>query len=403
MPTARSRITGALVALALASSPSRLLAQGQASDSVRASDTTTAPVRQAAPSAPAVELSGVMYASYQYRGDAAAASANRFDLERVYLTVRSKVGDRVSVRATADVFQQQSAPADAYYRGWTFRAKYAYLQYDLLRSAAGAPGLNANLRGGMLHNVVIEHVEQHWPRWISTTATDRFGFFSSSDLGAALTVSLPRRIGEVYATAVNGPGYTSRETDRFKDYAARLSLTPLAGRVEGLAATLTLTAWAYRGAIASRFVTGGAGQVGAVGEGLRRDRRGLFLAIRDPRLTLAAEWAQRDDEGETGANTTGDPRVVRDSTGRLVSGFAIVRPMAWIGGAAAPPLALVGRWDRVRQNVDGNARADLIIAGATYDLSRKVSVGLDYQELTPRSGASLAGTKTYYARFVANF
>lgn len=399
MPTAPLRLSAALLAIALL--PATARAQRPAADSARSADTTTRPPAPAP--APAVELSGVIYANYQYRGDAAAASANRFELERVYLTVRSTVGDRVSVRATADVFQQQSAPADAYYRGWTLRAKYAYLQYDLRRSDAGANGLNANVRGGMLHNVVIEHIEQHWPRWISTVPVDRFGFFSSSDVGAAAAVSLPRRAGEIYATVVNGPGYTSRETDRFKDYAARVSLTPLAGRVDGLASTLTLTAWGYKGAVASRFVAGGAGQVSPVGAGLRRDRWGAFVAVRAPRLTAAVEWAQRSDEGETGANTSADPRVVRDSTGRMMSGFAIVRPLAWLGGATTSPLAILGRWDRLRQNVDGDAQVDLAIVGATYDLSRKVSVGLDYQELTPNAGSSLAETKTYYARFVANF
>ena len=384
--------------------PGSVIAQRTTADSTRQADTTTRPAAAAAAqTTPAVELSGVIYANYQYRGDRAAASSNRFELERAYLTARARAGDRLSVRVTADVFQQQTAPADAYYRGWTFRAKYAYLQYDLVQAAAGTNGLTANVRGGMLHNVVIEHVEQHWPRWISTTPTDRFGFFSSSDVGVATTVGLPGKTGEVYATIVNGPGYTSRETDRFKDFAARLSLTPLASRAQGLASTLTLTAWAYKGAIASRFVTGGTGQVGAVGEGLRRDRWGALLALRDPRLTAAVEWAQRDDEGETGANTTADPRVVSDSTGRILSGFAIVRPLAWIGGATTSPFALVGRWDRVRQNVDGDAHVNLVIVGATYDLSRRVSVGLDYQELAPHDGASLAGSKTYFGRFVANF
>ncbi len=41
-------------------------------------------------------------------------------------------GDRASIRVTADVFQQASSTnnADAFYKGWVFRAQYAYLQYD---------------------------------------------------------------------------------------------------------------------------------------------------------------------------------------------------------------------------------------------------------------------------------
>ena len=65
-------------------------------------------------------------------------------------------GDRASIRVTTDVFQQQGNGADAFYRGWAIRAKYAYLQYELLKSAYW----NANIRGGILQNVVIDHVER---------------------------------------------------------------------------------------------------------------------------------------------------------------------------------------------------------------------------------------------------
>src|ERR1700686_994314 len=169
-----------------------------------------------------VDFSGVLYANYQYRTDVAAQSANKFDLERAYLTFRMPAGDRASIRITADVFQQLTTPNDAYYKGWVVRAKYAYLQYDLIKSATW----NANIRGGLIHTVVIDHVEQFWPRWISQTPVERAGFFSSADAGVATLWTLPDKFGEFYATITNGPGYTSRETDRFKDYAARLSITP---------------------------------------------------------------------------------------------------------------------------------------------------------------------------------
>jgi len=111
-------------------------------------------------------------------------------------------GDRASIRITADVFQQTTAPQDAFYRGWVVRAKYAYLQYDLIKSTSW----NANIRGGLLHNVVIDHIEQFWPRWISQSPVERAGFFSSSDAGVATTLSFPNKLGEIYATVVNGPG-----------------------------------------------------------------------------------------------------------------------------------------------------------------------------------------------------
>ena len=53
---------------------------------------TTKPAPAASVSIP-VDFSGVIYANYQYRGDAGAAkSANKFDLERAYLTFRMPAG-----------------------------------------------------------------------------------------------------------------------------------------------------------------------------------------------------------------------------------------------------------------------------------------------------------------------
>src|SRR5207237_2710785 len=134
--------------------------------------------------------------------------------------------------------------------------------------------------------------------------------------------------GEVYATIVDGQSYTSRETDRFKDYAARLSITPLSGASNKVIKTFALTGWTYVGAVASSFAAGGAGQVGAVGSSLPRTRAGAFAGFRDPRFSAGAEWDTREDARETGANTLVSARVEGDSTGRLIAGFATIKPFA---------------------------------------------------------------------------
>src|SRR5450756_1312317 len=273
--------TTMIVALGLLALPLAISAQQPA-------DTT----RPAPPPPPAtvsipVDFSGVLYMNFQYRGDAGPAkSSNKFDLERAYLTFRMPAGDRASIRITADVFQQTATGPDAYYKGWVIRAKYAYLQYDYLKSATGFNGV---VRGGLLHNVVIDHDEQFCPRWISQTPVERAGFFASSDAGVATLLTFPNKFGEIYATIVNGPGYTSRETDRFKDYAARLSLTPFGRSDNKLLKTFALTGWTYIGAVASSFAAGGVGQIGPVGVSLPRTRSGVFVGIRDPRLSAGAE------------------------------------------------------------------------------------------------------------------
>jgi hypothetical protein len=347
----------------------------------------------------AISFSGVLFGHYQYRADDAGRDANRFDVERVYLTARAPLGERASVRFTTDLFQR-SGEGDEFYRGWVIRAKYAYVQYDLARSGR-TPTLAARL--GMLHTVVIEHLETFWPRWISPVPEDRFGYFSSADLGVAIEASLPRNLGGLYATITNGPGYTSREVDRFKDVAARVSLTPLASRTAGWLRSLTLTAWGYKGALASRFVDGGAGQVGAVSSSLQRDRWGLFAGVRDPRLTIGLEHSRRLEEGEIGSNTAASPRSVTDSTGRLVSGFVIVRPFQLADAASSVPLAVLARWDEVTPHTDHEARARLIIAGLAWDVTSRLAVSLDYQALHPRNGSSQGESKTYFLHVFASF
>jgi hypothetical protein len=374
----------------------------QRPDSTQRADTTRPaepqPTAEAAKT-PQLDFSGVMFANWSYRVDRGARAQNRFDLERAYLTFRMPAGERASVRITADVVQNTAAPGDAFYRGWAFRAKYAYLQYEALR---GGTGISAAARLGMLQTVVIEHVESFWPRWLSRSAVELNGFFQSADLGVGAQIGLPGKRGEIYATVTNGPGYTSRETDRFKDGAIRLTLTPFSHQ-SGLLQTVALSAWGYKGAIASRFVSGGAGQVGPVGEGLQRDRWGVFAGLKDRRLTLGAELAKRIDEGEVGNNTPASPRVVIDSTSTLVSAFAVVRPLEIIAPERRSPLAAVVRYDRARFNDETGPAQRLIIAGLIWEVTSRLSVAADYQQLLPRDGAAGTDTKTWFTHFVVNF
>jgi hypothetical protein len=307
-------------------------------------------------------------------------------------------GDHAIIRVTTDVFQQTSSGSDAFYRGWVVRAKYAYLQYNFLRR----DDWKANARIGLLHTVFIDHDEAFWPRWISPSPTERAGYFSSADAGIATTVAFPQKLGEAYVTITNGPGYTSREVDRFKDYAARLTLTPWASKSTSMLKTLDMSAWAYVGATASTFVNGGTGQIGRVGESLARDRWGVHVGNLHPRLTAAVEYARRFEEGETGANTVASPRAVTDSTGTLVSAYGIVRPFR-SDGKNPHPFSILARYDRVTVNTDNDRRYDVFIGGMAWDLSSKATVSLDYQENNPVNGNPIAPSKTWFAHFVARF
>ncbi len=382
---------------------------------VAAQSTPAQPSAQPAP-VPPLSVSGLVFGSYNYQlsttpAQLANQNDNGFIIDRAYLTVRAPAGDRLSVRITTDVYQTAETNTQ---NAYTIRAKYAYLQYDVPKFTNGA---TAFARLGILQNVAIEHLESFWPRYLSQTAIERAGFFSSADVGLSAGATLPNKMGEVYATLMNGPGYTSRERDRFKDYAIRLSLTPLANSTTTpLLQTFTITGWGYKGATASGFVNGGAGQIGSVGEALDRSRAGVFVGIKDPRLVLGGELAMRHDGGDAGANTVASPRTGTTTTGRVLSGLTVIRPFAFTNGSGKSPFGLVARYDRVSPSTATTGIAvppstsnsyHNLIGGAFYDLNQRAQFALDYQESLATSNdlsnAPPAQSKGYYLHFMVNF
>ena len=375
----------------------------------------TAPAQPAA-TVPPLSVSGLVFGSYNYQLRTTPAQLtnqidNGFIIDRAYLNFRAPAGDRLSIRVTTDVYQTSETNTQ---NAYTIRAKYAYLQYDAPKYSNGA---SMFARLGILQNVVIEHIESFWPRYLSQTAIERAGFFSSADVGLAAGAALPNKMGDIYATITNGPGYTSRERDRFKDYAIRLSLTPLANRTDmPLLQTFTLTGWGYMGATASTFVNGGSGQVGAVGDALDRSRAGVFVGIKDPRLVLGGEFAMRRDGGDAGANTAASARFGTTTTGRVLSGLTQVRPLAFTNGTGRSPFGLVARYDRVSPSTSTTGIAippspsnsyHTLIGGAFYDLNQRAQFALDYQESLAsnngRSNAPPAQSKGYFLHFMVNF
>ncbi len=378
-------------------------------------------VAQSAPAQPAaavppLSVSGLIFGSYNYQLRTTPAQLtnqndNGFIIDRAYLNFRAPAGDRLSIRVTTDVYQTSETNTQ---NAYTIRAKYAYLQYDAPKSSNGASMFG---RLGILQNVLIEHSEAFWPRYLSQTAVERAGYFSSADVGLAAGVALPNKLGDLYATITNGPGYTSRERDRFKDYAIRLSLTPLANRTEmPLLQSFTLTGWGYKGATASTFVNGGVGQLGPVGAALDRSRAGVFVGIRDPRLVLGGEFAMRRDGGDAGANTAASGRVGTTTTGRMLSGLTQVRPFAFTNGTGKSPFGLVARYDRVSPSAKTTGIAippstsnsyHTLIGGAFYDVNQRAQFALDYQEsLASNNGLSLAPptqSKGYFLHFMVGF
>lgn len=351
---------------------------------------------QSAP-APRIDISGLLFGAFSYRTNPEAKNANKFDLERVYVNFRAPIADRWSLRYTPDISPQQSGV------GYVLRTKYAYVQYDRPANKAGWSGL---VRAGALQTVAIEHIETFWPRWMGTAPVERFGYFSSADVGVAGQVNLPHKRGELYAVWTNGNGYANPETDRFKSYAARLSLTPLAAGRHGLLTTFTVSPWIDINAGASKFVQGGAGQTGAIGEGLTKNRFGVWTGIKDPRLVLAAGYSQRIDGTESGANTAASPRRVSDVTGTLLSGLLVVRPFQLMDSTSKSPLSVLVRYDAITPNTDRSEENHLFEGSLLWDLTKnkRTQIALDYQEtLGTVPAATMAPSKMFQVRLVTAF
>lgn len=372
------------------------------------------------PATAGFDFSGVLFANFQMKSDSASKAAvggqqpNQFQVERVYLNFRMPAGEDGSIRVTTDIFNNSAACGTGCYQGWTARLKYAYFNYNFLHDIGGEKGFNAAVRIGMLHTAIIDHEEQYWNRYLSMTAIERNAFFSSSDVGVAGVLTLPKKWGELYATVANGAGYGQTEQDPYKDYSARLSLTPF-GSSDGFLKAFTISPWVYMGKTASKFINGGTGQVGAVTDGLNKNRAGLFIGVRDRRLTAGLDWAQRTETNETGANTAASPRVAFENTGTLTGAWASVRPFEIFADdpKLKSPLSLFFRFDNLKPYSDQRAAGTgtqttssnntLIIAGGSWDINSKATFSVDYQDLSPNSGSATLESKVLFVHFLINF
>jgi hypothetical protein len=350
------------------------------------------PPAKAEEPAPRIDVSAWLFGSYNVQVDDAAKAANggsspnKFDINRVYLTFRGPLGNRVSFRVTTDI-KQGGATAD--YKGWFIRLKYGYLQYDWMKpTKQGTTGL---ARIGMVHTPIVDHEELFWPRNLVQTGPERAGFFPSADLGAAAQLTLPKKLGEVYGSVLNGTGYENPESNVYKDFGLRVSLTPL-GASTNLLKTFAISPWFSLGGNASKFVSA---PTTPVTRKLTKSFYGVFVGNRDRRLTFGAEYAQRKDDIESGA--TPATVVFTPTTGTLYDAFVIIRPLEFHNpNLATNSLGAVLRLDRFRPNKSVSGYQKFLIAGVFWEPTRKTALILDYQTTEPRNGLAGTTAKTWF-------
>jgi hypothetical protein len=344
--------------------PAALVAQGS-TDSTAQSTVPASPLP--------FDFSSTVFGNYHYNAAQPGQPANNsFSLDRAYLTTKM-----------------------------LYRLKYGYLNYTMLK---GANGAKVDGRVGVIQTPVIETLENYWPRYLSQTPLERAGIMSSADVGAAALVSLPNKVGELYLGVLNGSGYQiPTDQDRFKDYTARLSLTPFGSSDMWLLKNMTLLGYYYKGTTD--------GSITGDSVGMKRDAYGAFLGLKDPRFTFGAEWDQTKNGTQTAITpppTTGNTYTEGDITGRLWSVFGTAKPFQMMD-ANGLPLGIVLRYDNVKSNTDLDGSSRYFVGGLTWDLSKRIQFAVDYQEQVQHdgfaSGSSTLDTPahTWYAHWVANF
>ena len=160
---------------------------------------------------------------------------------------------------------------------------------------------------------------------------------------------------------------------------------------------------------------GGTGQNGPVTGGLDKNRYGVFVGLKDRRITAGASYAQRTETVETGANTPASPRDSYQNSGTLTTAFLSVRPVELFGDnpKTKSPFSVFARMDNFKPYSDQrsagngtqttNSANRLLIAGASWDLNSKAVFSLDYQSLTPQSGSTAVESKIMYMHFQIGF
>ena len=272
---------------------------------------------------------------------------NKFDMERVYFTMKAPLADDWKFQVTTDIYR--NAAAGSYYAGLSVRLKFAYLDYSAMQ------GLSVKF--GMIPGVWSSTEETQWRyRGIDKTISDKYSYFSTADLGLSATYSLPNKLGEVAAYMLNGDGFSAPEANRFKDYSFRTTITPF-GSVDML----------------KNFAVSGLYSVGAAGvkNTLQRDRYGALVGYSYSYVSVAAEYIVRKD-------APSNPDTVK--TGNAYSLVAEIKaPFADLQSK----LSFLVRFDGVEPNVDkGGDMTHYLLAGIALKVTDKLTIAIDNQLLT---------------------
>jgi hypothetical protein len=166
---------------------------------------------------PELDMSALMYAHYGISLDEDADGYSAADIDRVYLTAKSRLGKGFSARITTDMGRTGSAD-DTKIR--TF-LKYAYLESKLNDSI--------KLRFGASGTAWCGQYDKLWGhRYVAKSLADANKVLSTSDFGVQVHGKHSDGLVRWQAGVVNGDGYSSPEVSSTKSAQARVTVDPLA-------------------------------------------------------------------------------------------------------------------------------------------------------------------------------
>lgn len=263
-----------------------------------------------------VRMSGLFLGSWSIDLGPEAASNNRFELNRAYVTFSGALSERVSGRITTDAIREDGEELEV-------RLKYAYAAYR-------PKDTPVTIRFGLTHTPFLEYEEALWEhRMQGSVPADRLKYMTTSDLGVSAEGGWgPGDRLQVTAGVYNGEGWTLGEGDSGKDVMARVTFRLAASDDTGPLGGLRIT---------------GYGQTGSpVGGGVRR--RGLgMLSWRSRQFTLATQFLATRDRSDGGTGVAGP---VKDGT--LFNSFAVVK----VPGSTVVAILRLERLDPDRDQAD---------------------------------------------------
>ncbi len=184
-----------------------------------------------------VAFSGEVFSHYGIDLTEGADLSNEFDIDRVYLTAKAKLGGRTSVRFTTDVGREKpqhielpetatdpavelEVPEEEKIRLFM---KYAYLEWK----PAAVPDLK--LRFGSAGTPYPGYADKFWGhRFVSKSFADNNKLLPTADIGVHVLGKHADGLLDWHVALVNGEGYSKAEIDASKTADLRVSVDPLA-------------------------------------------------------------------------------------------------------------------------------------------------------------------------------